>query len=78
MRYSLLAAAGIVSVALAGCGGGATVNTRNDMEVSKAAYQFCLAQHPQAPQTCDSARASYDAGLKAYRDTSVGALGRGE
>ena len=78
MRVYLLTAIGIVSVALAGCGGGAKVNTRNDMEVSKAAYQFCLAQHPNAPQTCDSSKASYDAGLKAYRDTTVGVLGRGE
>ena len=76
MRLSLLTVICVASVALAACGGGAKVNTRGDMEVSRAAYQFCLAQHPDAPQTCDSARASYDAGMKAYRDNSVGALSR--
>jgi hypothetical protein len=74
MRCALLTAAGVVTLALAGCGGDEKVSTRGDMGVSRAAYQFCLAQHPDAPETCDSARLSYEAGMKAYRDNSVRGL----
>jgi hypothetical protein len=76
MRRSLIAIGGIVCIALAGCGDGGKADARSEMEVSRAAYQFCLAQHPDAPETCDSAKASFQSGVKAYRDNSVGALSR--
>jgi hypothetical protein len=61
-----------VAAALAGCGIAATVNARNDMEMSKNAYKACLAEHSQDVGACEAPREAYEAALAAYRATSAG------
>jgi hypothetical protein len=68
--------AGAASAALlSGCGGiAAKVNARNEMEASKGAYKACLAQHSQDVASCEAARLTFEADMKAYRATSAGIL----
>jgi hypothetical protein len=43
---------------------------KDTMEVSKAAYERCLEQHPSDYPKCESLKKLYEADLKAYREAS--------
>jgi hypothetical protein len=59
-------------LALSGCGIGAKIEARNDVQQSKLNYKNCLANNPSSPQACESTRLAYEADIKAYRVMSAG------
>lgn len=66
----------LVLASLSACGLAVRMNARNDMEGSKAAYKWCLAENPSKVTACDALRLSYEADLKGYQAT-VGEVASG-
>jgi hypothetical protein len=54
-----------------GCGMGDKVRARNAMEASQAAYERCLAQHPDDPSQCEAWRRAYEAAYRAYQEAGT-------
>jgi hypothetical protein len=59
-------------LALSGCGIGAKIDARNDMQQSKLNYKNCLANNPSGPKACESTRLAYEADIRAYKTLSAG------
>ncbi|MCF8495783.1 MAG: hypothetical protein K9G62_03850 [Alphaproteobacteria bacterium] len=55
---------------LSGCGAASIMNARSDMEQSKVNYKNCLAQHPKDINSCNGAKAAYEADMEAFKTTS--------
>jgi hypothetical protein len=63
----------ILSVlALTGCGIGAKIEARNDMQQSKLNYKNCLTNNPSDPKTCETTKLAYEADIRAYKTLSAG------
>jgi hypothetical protein len=75
--HSKIMAIGLLFVMafLSGCGA-ASIGLRG-FDSSKAAYMRCLEQNPDDPSKCDALRQSYEADLRAFRETTTGLTRRG-
>lgn len=69
-----IAAAALITFALAGCGVRAKVDARHDMQASKIAYKQCLLAHPKPEDVgaCDSALSAFEVDASTYRTFSAG------
>ncbi len=72
MKHGLVAILAIIALASAGgCGTGAKVKAREDMENSKAAYEKCLRQYPDDPSRCEALKKAFEADWEAYRQAGT-------